>query len=380
MNKLILILAVSAFIASSCSNRPNTIVEGNLQNAEKSSLRLEQLDINKTRVIDSLQIKGDGSFRFKVYVEEPGLYILKSEAGKIINLLVTAGEKIKIDGDYLDMDKKYSVIGSPESEFVRQLVEKLTDTRGKLKTLEGNNGTSERPNNDNDILKNEIIKNQRDYSIAFIVEHLSSMASIYALYQKLSPEELVLNENRDIQFMKIVADSLSVKYPNSNFVKTFVKDARTAEKRYLNLIGIQKKINEAQSGLPDLSFPDANGNLKNLSSLKGKMVLLYFWSVYSEDSKQLIPLFEKTYKKYKSKGFEIYAVCVDKDRDSWLQIIRFEDLSFINTVAPDFPESEDSRIYNLRSIPATYLMDREMNIIARDIYGADLEKWLDNTL
>lgn len=122
--------------------------------------------------------------------------------------------------------------------------------------------------------KAQIIKQQRDFSISFIVEHLSSISSIYALYQKINPEELVLNENKDIQFMKIVADSLTKKYPQSSFVSTFVKDARTAEKRYYNLMGLQKKIQQAQDGLPDLSYPDPNGNIRKLSSLKGKTVFI----------------------------------------------------------------------------------------------------------
>ncbi len=384
MKKRILIFALVAFAAVSCKDRPNAIVEGSFRNTEKYSIKLEYLDINKTSQIDSAGVKKDGKFRFKLFVEEPGLYILRNESGKIINLFISPGEKIKIDGDFQEFDKNYSVTGSPESEFVRQLVEKLSDTRTRLKDLDskyrGNNALTEVQASEYLIRRKEIIKEQRDFSISFIVEHLSSIASAYALYQKLGPDELVLGENRDIQYMKIVADTLSVKYPTSSFVKTFVNDARTAEKRYNNLIGIQKKIIESQSGLPDISYPDPAGNIKSLSTLRGKTVLLYFWSVYSDASKQQNPLFEKIYRKYKSKGFEIFAVCVDKNPENWMKLVRFDELSFINTIGPDFPDSQSAFAYNMRSIPSTYLLDKEGNILARNLYGTELEKWLDNKL
>ncbi len=384
MNKNIIILAFFTLFVYSCGKNSNTVIEGKLRKAERSALTIEYLNINNTIVLDSIRIKKDGGFKFKIPVKEPGIYILKSETGKIISLLLSPGEKITIDGDYLEMDKKYSVIGSPESENIRQLVEKLTETRSNLKNLDikyrENPNLTEVQLNEYYTQKAQIIKEQRDFSISFIVEHLASISSIYALYQKISPEELVLNENKDIQFMKIVADSLTKKYPESAFVSTFVKDARTAEKRYYNLIGLQKKILQAEDGLPDLAYPDSNGNIRKLSSLKGKTVLLYFWSAYSKESTQLNPIFERTYRKYKSKGFEIFAVCIDQERENWLKLIRFDELSFINTLGSDFADSDLARTYNVRAIPANYLIDKEGNIISRDIYGAELETWLDNKL
>jgi len=129
-----------------------------------------------------------------------------------------------------------------------------------------------------------------------------------------------------------------------------------------------------------LNYPDVNGNFKRLSSLNGKTILLYFWSVYSDDCKLLNPSFENTYKKYKSKNFEIFAVCIDKEKDTWSKMIKYEDFTYINTIGSDFPDSEASHIFNLRSVPATYLINKDMNIIARDLFGPELEKWLDNTL
>ncbi len=385
VNKTLVALCVStSLLAVSCKDRPNTLVEGTLRNPQKGAVKLEYLNVNKTELIDSVGIKKNGDFRFKVYLDQPGLYVLKNQEGKIINLLISPGEQVKIDGDCQAFDTDYSVMGSPDSEYIRQLVEKLSYTRSQIKVLEdpyrGNVEFTEEEATEFLIRRNEIIKDQRDFSISFIIEHLSSIASIYALYQKINPDELVLSENRDIQYMKIVADTLSVKYPDSEFVRTFVNDARLAEKRYNNLIGIQKKINEAQYGFPDISYPDTTGAMRSLSSLKGKVVLVYFWSLYSDAAKMHNPAFEKTYEKYKNKGFEIYSVCVDKNPEHWRRVVKYENLSFTNVFGPDFPDSEASVSYNLQSIPSDFLLDRNGDILARDLYGPELERWLDNKL
>jgi len=382
--KKILFISFTVFLlfSLSCKNRPNTVVEGKLSNSGKKFLKLEYLNINQTRAVDSIIIKKDGSFRFSVLVEQPGLYILKNENGKIINLIISPGEKIKVEGDYQDFDKNYRVNGSRDSEYLRQLVEKLTDTRYRLKELDqqysGIVEFTESQANEYLIKRNEIVKEQRKYSIGFIIENLSSMASIYALYQKLGPDELVLGENMDIQYMKIVADSLSLKYPRSEFVSTFVNDARTAERRFKNLIGIQKKIVESQIGLPDIQLPDPSGKIQSLKALKGKLVLLYFWSVFSDEAKKQNPVLEKIYKKYKNKGFEIFAVCVDENPEHWQKVLKFEQFSFINTFGPGFMGSEVAESYKMFAIPSSYLLDKDGDILARELYGTELEKWLDN--
>lgn len=378
----LVILSLGLFF--SCQDHKNVIIQGNLREGSGNSIRLEYLDVNKTIPLDSVEIRKNGDFRFRTEIKQPGLYILKNNGGKIINLLISPGEFISIEGNYPDMDRNYTVKGSPDSEHIRQLVEKLNDTREQLRKLDAGyeqitEFTVEQAN-EYLLKRNQIIREQRDFTISFIIENLSSMASIYALYQKITPDELVLNENRDIQYMKIVADSLALKYPGSDFVMTFVGDARLSEKRYKNLIGLQKKIYEAQYGLPDIELPDMQGNNKSLSSLHGKTVLLYVWSVYSDFCRQQNPSLEKIYKKYRNRGFEIYAVCIDKNPEHWMKMVRFDELSFINTHGPGFQDTETAGSYNLRSVPSNYLLDKNGNILARDLYGPELEKWLDNKL
>jgi peroxiredoxin len=278
----------------------------------------------------------------------------------------------------------YSVNGSMESEYVRSLTEKVQDTKNKLAQLDAQYGAlstiSENQASDYITRRKQIMNEQRNFSIQFIIEHLNSLASIYALYQTTAPGQLILGENKDIQYMKIVADSLSVSYPEAAFVQSFVADARSTESKYYNLSGLSKKLEEASYGLPDLKLPDANGDSISLAALKGKTVLLYFWGSFSKESRQINPSLLEVYKKNKKAGFEVYAISLDKEKSNWLNAVRYDELEWINVNDKEEGNSEAAHLYNVKSLPATYLINKSGEVIARDIYGKELQKWLDNIL
>ena len=384
MNKKHVIFIITLLMLISCTRKNVSIVEGELSNGNREYLFLDYLDINKTKVLDSLKIKKDGSFRFKMRIEQPGIYMLRNKQGEMINLIIKAGEKIAISANNMDFHTNYTVKGSTESEYVKNLDEKVQDTKNKLTELDNQYGAlstiSENQASDYITRRKEIIKEQRNFSIQFIMEHLNSLASIYALYQTANPGQLILSENKDIQYMKIVADTLSVKYPNADIVKSFVADARSAENQYYNLVGINKKLEEANYGLPDIKLPDVNGDTISLSSFKGKTVLLYFWASFSKESRDINPSLLEIYEKNKNAGFEVYAISLDKEKNQWLRATRYDELEWVNVNDKDESNSKTARVYNVKSLPATFLINKSGELIARDLYGVELQKWLDNIL
>jgi len=180
--------------------------------------------------------------------------------------------------------------------------------------------------------------------------------------------------------MKIVADSLSKSYPDVAFVESFVNDARNAEKKFYNLKGLSEKLKTAKIGVLDIALPDTQGDTIKLSSLKGKTVLVYFWSAMSQDSRSLNPQLKDIYDKNKSKGFEVYAIALDNRKDLWTQAIDYYELNWINVSELSYPESKAASLFNVKVIPANFLLNKEGEVVAKDIYGAELQKWLDNML
>ena len=347
-------------------------------------LYLDYLKVNKTEPMDSVKISRDGSFSFSFHSPHPGIYLLRSESGKLINLLPHPGENLTITADYEEFSRNYTVAGSEESEYLRQLVSKIQDTRDKLTQLDNVYGSlpnvTEGQASDYITKRKNIIKDQRDYSIRFIIEHLNSLASIYALYQEIDKGQYVLSENRDIQYMKIVADSVSKAYPDVALVQSFVNDARKAEQRFYNLKSLSEKMGIAEIGIPEIALPDPEGDTITLSSLRGKTVLLYFWSTVSKEGSALNTGLKDIYNKNKSAGFESYAVAIERSKEAWKRVLRFDELNWINVSELTYPESEAAAFYNVKVIPSTFLINKEGDIVARDIYGPELQKWLDNIL
>lgn len=367
-----------------CNKNNTAIIEGTLEGGSGNTIFLERLNVNRTIVIDSTIIKSEDNFRFRFKIDHPDIYLLKNSQGRFLTFLPKPGEKINITGNYQYPGRNYTVKGSVESEKVKLLADNLSITKSELKdldnSLENNPSPTESQIAEYLDRKKEILKAQRNFSVRFIIENLNSISSIYALYQYYDNEQLILGENTDIQYMKILADTLSVIYPEAPLVNSFVSDARNSEKRYYNQLGLLDKLKDAKTSIPDIALPDLNGNIISLSSLKGKTVLLYFWSSLSMPSRNQNPPLHTIYERYKQKGFEVYAVSLDNERELWENAVRIDELKWINVSDLNFPKSEAALIYNVNSIPVNYLINKEGDIIARDLYGSELEKWLSNIL
>lgn len=379
-----LCLILFPLIFFSCAERHKTTIKGTLYNGKNEMVWLERLNISKTVPVDSQKINNKNNFNFKLKIEYPDLYFIKNKDGKIFNLIIHPGDNIDLSGDYHSPDKNYTIKGSPDSEKVKILVDKLEETKANLKELENifSEFSSLTDEQSQEYLNKTkaIIKDQRDFSIRFILNNIHSLSSIYALYQTYAPNQLVLGANRDLQYMKIVADTLSLIYPDVPLVTSFVKDARDSESKYYNFLSISELMSKAETGLPDISIMGQNGKNISLSSLKGKTVLLYFWASSSVPSREQNPSLLNIYKKYKNKGFEIYAVSLDSDKESWEKAIWVDELDWINVCELSYPDSKAALTYNVRKLPTNFLINSSGAVIARDLYGRELEKWLDNIL
>ncbi len=381
--KLLSFLVLVGFL-SSCNQKQSIVIKGTLENGRKETLWLDRLNINTTTVLDSQVINNKNNFRFRMKAEHPDIYMVRNKQGRFISLLAHPGERINLTGDYYSLVKDYTVTGSPESEKIRTLVNRLEESKSRLKELDNSieqlSTVTEEQALEYLNMRRDIIKEQRDFSIRFIMGNLSSLANIFAIYQTFSPDNFVLGETLDLQYMKIVADSLSAKYPDVPLVKSFVNDARASERRYYNLLGISSAMKDADTQMPDLSIPSVKGDMINLSSLRGKVVLLYFWSSASRDSRLQNPSLHSIYKKYRNKGFEVYAISLDNNREAWEKAVWMDELEWINVCELTYPNSRASVLYNISKLPTTYLLNKNGEILARDLYGKELEKWLDNLL
>ena len=129
----------------------------------------------------------------------------------------------------------------------------------------------------------------------------------------------------------------------------------------------------------DFEMRDTNGQLRRLSDLKGKTVLLEFWASGCMPCREENPNLVKTYERFHPQGFEIFAVSIDKDKDRWLKAIEEDSLPWHHVC--DFQGSHNtaSLIYGINGIPDNFLINEEGIIVARNLRG-DLNQKLSEVM
>jgi peroxiredoxin len=197
------------------------------------------------------------------------------------------------------------------------------------------------------------------------------------MYQVLPNGIGVFGKKDDALYYKLLADSLEKKHPRSPYVLQLRDDYN----RLVNTNTIQNLINNAEeTAIPDVKLPDATGKQVSLLSLKGKVVLLNFWSsqdkVTAMNNNELLPIYEK----HKSEGFEIYQVSLDEDRERWLQTINMQKLPWINVCDFTGTKTYPLKLYNITKLPANYLISRNGEIIGKDLFGEKLEEKIKENL
>ena len=377
---LILICLVAVGFAG-CNKPRKSEISGVISNAAGRTIYLEELMVANLRPVDSTKINRTGEFSFHHHVSIPTFFLLKLSENNFITLLVDSAEVVNIKADVLNFASEYMVEGSPGSILVQQLNDKLNTTKQRLDSITSLYSLySDRP--DFPILKEQldkayenIVEDQIDYSTSFVSEHPFSMASVLALYQKFDNENYVV---RDIQALRIAASALNSFYPQSDHVKALYQNTLQLIARERNE-NLRRFIDETGTNSPEILLPDQNGKEIALSTLRGKYVLLHFWSALDQNSRIINPVLVEAYQKYRNKGFEIYQVSVDKDRQPWINAIQNDKLTWINV--GDMQGSIQAVMhYNIQAVPFNYLLDKDGAVIARNLTGPALDRTLSNLL
>jgi peroxiredoxin len=126
---------------------------------------------------------------------------------------------------------------------------------------------------------------------------------------------------------------------------------------------------------PDFNGVTLNGFALKLSDLRGKVVLLDFWATWCGPCIAELPNVKQAYEKYgKGGAFEIVGISLDQDPEQVRRFIKSQQVPWPQIVLG--PGNAVAQQYNVTAIPATFLIDRDGKVIARDLRGTDLDKEL----
>jgi thiol-disulfide isomerase/thioredoxin len=145
--------------------------------------------------------------------------------------------------------------------------------------------------------------------------------------------------------------------------------------QFVNNLNRLRGVNEGVVA-PEINLATPEGPNLALSSLRGKYVLIDFWASWCGPCRRENPNVVKTYAAYKDKGFEIFSVSLDQNREAWLKAIETDKLVWKHVLDVQNSSSAAALAYQVNAIPQTFLLDPEGRIIAKGLRGAALDQYL----
>lgn len=123
-----------------------------------------------------------------------------------------------------------------------------------------------------------------------------------------------------------------------------------------------------------------DGKTIGLENYRGKYVLLDFWASWCSPCRKEHPDFLRISQKYQTKGFEIFSVSIDEDKEAWLRASKTDKISWTNILDIKGSPDEIAVKYGVQAIPANFLINPQGIIVAKNLKAADLEKTLSDLI
>ena len=344
--------AAAALLAAACT--PTAKVEMTLDSAPSSEVVVKLLNINQYEVLDTLKTDASGKFSYKVNVEEgqPEFVYVYYKDKRVASLLLEAGDKVNVSADTLG---NYTVQGSEESSRLALVEQEYSAAQKRLQALavQMETASDEQMASLRQALAKEYIAYYRQ-CVKYILENSRSLTAVPVLYQNFGPELPVFSQNTDAIHFVNVADSLALAYPQSKYVRALRKEA---ERRY-GYMELEAKLRTVSPvGFPDIVLPDINAQQVRLSEVNSKVIMLFFWDPSNANQKMFnLDILESLHNDYHKKGFEIYQVALTTDKAAWAQIVKKQNLPWINVCDRLGAASQYVTTYNIPVLPATYII------------------------
>jgi len=131
---------------------------------------------------------------------------------------------------------------------------------------------------------------------------------------------------------------------------------------------------------PDFTLQDLNGNSVTLSQVKAKVKIVDFWASWCGPCRLNNPSLKRIYSEYHDKGLEIISVSLDNVKDRWEKAVSQDGLPWINVSSLKGWKCEVAQTYDVKAVPAIFILDADNHIIATNIRGEKLEAFLKEKL
>jgi len=374
-----LIIFSAALLTAGCS-REKVSITGSIRGAGQNEyLLLQEVKPGILEPVDSLVPPADGRFSFTVTTPWPSFFLLSMGHDNFMTLLASPGEKITVNALRDSLALPYSVSGSEGTEVIlrfRKVHDKVIRELDMLTKVYDDSLTSRNLPLIMDSLDRKAAAIVADFQLqaaSLLDENKKSMVALFLLNQQIVPGLPLFDPAKDPKPFLSVDSALYALYPESDLVIDLHSFTASLRKTSASA-GSETGGFRPGETLPDIALPDPAGDTLKLSSMRGKIVLVDFWAAWCPPCREENPNLVKMYDMYHYRGFDIFQVSLDMNREDWTEAIKNDRLGRWKHVSDlKYRDSEVIKIFSLTGIPYNFLIDRDGKVIASNLRGAQLQ-------
>ena len=364
--QLLTVVGLCMLLFSACHNATDFTVKGVISGGEGQVMYFENVGVSSTLTLDSIKLTGAGKFEFKEKrPATPEFYRLRLN-NQLINFAIDSTETVSFVADAGTFATSYSVDGSENSKAIKAITLAQLDAHQAISRL--------RKEYEEKLIADTTYREKvlaaadayKEVARKYIYSAPMSTAAYFALFQQVDGLLFFdLYDRNDLKAYGAVATSLDHFYSGSPRAKHLANLTLQAMKVLRSQRPVDySSVKQNEISFLDITLPDVRGEIVKLSEVApDKVVLINFTAYQTEWSPSLNLALGDLYSKYNKQGFDIYQVSLDSDAHFWRN--GASKLPWVCVRDPQSVYSEIAGIYNVKQLPALFILDRKGNLVKR---------------
>lgn len=351
---------------TACNKASDFTVKGVVSGADGQTMYLENVGVSSVQLMDSVKLTAAGKFKFtKPRPAFPDFYRLRLN-NQLINFAIDSTEAVSFVADAGTFATSYTVEGSENCKAIKNITLAQLDANQAINRLRKEYEEKQMADTTYAQRIVDTVNAYKEVARKYIYSAPMSTAAYFALFQQIDGLLFFdLYDREDSKAYGAVATSYDHFYPESPRSKHLYNLALQSLKvirgqRPIDLDSIETR----EVNYLDIELPNIKGEVQKLSEIAdGKVTLINFTAYQTEWSPALNMNLGELYAKYHDKGLEIYQISLDSDTHLWRNAA--SNLPWTCVLDPQSVYSQIAALYNVKQLPALFILDRKGALVER---------------